>query len=522
MKRFVFPKYLKFMPSISEWSSSIYTFNKRNLFLLNNNEKKAYSLLYHYFSSNLSYNKPTVNLELKLKHIDLSVIYNNSKYILGELVKSLYIFFSEYSKNLLFFSDNYNIENEKILIKKSWRLSRLLKYRLRRKSYLKSFKNRSVNKVYVSKPEIKHSIKEVIITVYVYNRERFYILKKLSKLTKRNFLKMRKNNKDSYKKFLLKHLSILIKKKFFLKKENESLAKFILAKIIWELHSPFASKNFKSIWYNIILQLDKFTLHFRDNENMYTNYDTKSVVPELNNTHICYKFDSNKYVLNNMKKIFYMNLKKVFICKFYIGIIYLTNYKFSINNMTELKNKLYKIYNKKININIINLKYLYLENTIFLDAIMNKLNDRKNKALRVIRKGLGLAKIVKLHPLFYRVRETEKNDSDKEFNKIDDILNNLLFKLKKSKYINIISRLKNKHVSGLRVEAKGRLTKRLTASRAVYKISYKGSLKNIYSSYNKLSTIILRGLSKSNTEYVNTNSKNRNGSYGVKYWISTY
>ena len=165
---------------------------------------------------------------------------------------------------------------------------------------------------------------------------------------------------------------------------------------------------------------------------MYTNSDTKSVIPELNNTHICYKFDSNKYVLNNIKKIFYMNLKKVFLCKFYIGIIYLTNYKFSINNLTELKNKLYKIYNKKININIINLKYLYLENTIFLDALMNKLNDRKKKALKVIRKGLSLGKIVKLHPLFYRERDSEINDSDKEFNKIDDILNNLLFKFIKN------------------------------------------------------------------------------------------
>jgi len=97
-----------------------------------------------------------------------------------------------------------------------------------------------------------------------------------------------------------------------------------------------------------------------------------------------------------------------------------------------------------------------------------------------------------------------------------------LFISKKNKYINIISHLKNKHVSGLRIEAKGRLTKRLTASRAVYKLTYKGSLKNIYSSYNKLSTIILRGLSKSNIDYINTNSKNRNGSYGVKYWLSTY
>jgi hypothetical protein len=186
--------------------------------------------------------------------------------------------------------------------------------------------------------------------------------------------------------------------------------------------------------------------------------------------------------------------------------------------MIELKNKLYNIYKKKININVINLKYLYLENTIFLNGIINKLNDRKKKALRVIRKGLSLAKVVKLHPLFYRDREVGINDdSYTQFNKINDKLNNLLFIIKKNKYINIMSHLKNKHVSGLRIEAKGRLTKRLTASRAVYKLSYKGSLKNIYSSYNKLSTIILRGLSKSNIEYVNTNSKNRNGSYGVKY-----
>lgn len=63
MKKFVFPKYLKFMPSISEWSSNIYTFNKRNLFLLNNNEKKhiiyfviILVLIYHIISQLLILN----------------------------------------------------------------------------------------------------------------------------------------------------------------------------------------------------------------------------------------------------------------------------------------------------------------------------------------------------------------------------------------------------------------------------------------------------------------------------------
>jgi hypothetical protein len=280
-----------------------------------------------------------------------------------------------------------------------------------------------------------------------------------------------------------------------------------------KINSPFKILK-KGIIYKI------FNLISFNNNNLNSYYDyfsNKNI--KSNNFFTLFKLKNNKYILNNIKKIFYMNIKKIFMCKYYLGLIYLTNYKFNNNNLTELKNKLYKIYKKKININIVNIKYLYLENTIFLDALMNKLNDRKKKALKVIRKGLSLGKIVKLHPLFYRERKVEENDSNKELNKIDHKLDNLI-KLKdnkKNKYINIILGLKNKHVSGLRVEAKGRLTKRLTASRAVYKISYKGSLKNIYSSYNKLSTLILRGLTKSNTVYVNTNSKNRNGSYGVKY-----
>jgi hypothetical protein len=369
---------------------------------------------------------------------------------------------------------------------------------MRKNFYLKLFKNRSVNKVYVSKPEIKYSIKEVIITVYIYNRERFYFLKKLSILNEIIFNMLKRN--ETY--------NIL---------ESDETAKSLLAEKLREIDYPFKYigngtipkfLNSRSLY----IDIEK---NFNNYYNIFNNFKNTSILTDT--ISIFLKLNSNKYIFNNIKKILYMNLKKVFMCKFYISIIYLNNYKFNNNNMIELKNKLFKIYKKKININIINLKYLYLENTIFLDGLMNKLNDRKKKALRVIRKGLSLAKVVKLHPLFFRLKKVEKNNSDIELNKINNKLNNLLFLLKKNKYINIISHLKNKHVSGLRIEAKGRLTKRLTASRAVYKLTYKGSLKNIYSSYNKLSTIMLRGLSKSNIEYVNTNSKNRNGSYGVKY-----
>lgn len=510
MKKFVFPKYLKYVSSVSEWSSSLYTFNKRNLFLLNNNEKKAYILLYHYFSSNLLFNKARTNIKLiNFKSIYINYIneYSLSKLLikiakinLFNLKKKTFFSFSNDDVNGI----NNNITNDRILLKKTWKLNRLLKYRLRRKFYLKSIKNSSVNKVYVSKPEIKYSIKDVIVTVYIYNRERFYFLKKLSRLNNFFYFKLEKNKNWNKKNFLLKFKYLLYKQLY-----KQSL-------IVRFLHQRIEKKS-------IISNLIKY---IPQNDNSEIDYNTFNKNYKLIGSSKPVMLYDNKFILNNIKKIFYMNLKQVYLSKFYIAIIYLNNYKFNNNSLVELKNKLYNVYKKKVNINIINLKYLYLENTIFLDALMNKLNDRKKKALKVIRKGLSLGKIVKLHPLFYRERdsdrEVEKKNLYTQLNSVNNKLNNLLFMLNKNKYVNILSRLKNKHVSGLRVEAKGRLTKRLTASRAVYKISYKGSLKNIYSSYNKLSTIILRGLSKSNTQYVNTNSKNRNGSYGVKYWISTY
>ena len=490
MKKFVFHKYLKYLSSVSEWSSSLYTFNKRKLFLLNNNEKIVYDIINLYFSSIVTYKKSTSNV----KPINLHYIYTNffSKFILSKLNvinNILYLLYPE-RNNLLFFFDKDNIKNGIILRKKTLRLSRLLKYRLRKKFYLKSFKNRSVNKLYVSKPEIKYSIKEVIITIYVYNREKFFLLKKLSRLNAyfNYILKINKSKKNYFKNNRLKKID----------------------------------SSFKNIKNDIMFKLINLIPLSKYNLNLYNNFKTDNNTSS--NFFILFKLRNNKYILNNIKKIFYINIKKVFMCKYYIGIIYLANYKFNNNSLIELKNKLYNIYKKKIILNIVNIKYLYLENTIFLDALMNKLNDRKKKALKVIRKGLSLGKIVKLHPLFYREKKVEKKDTYNELNKLEDKLVDLinLKDNKKNKYINIISGLKNKHVSGLRVEAKGRLTKRLTASRAVYKISYKGSLKNIYSSYNKISTLILRGLTKSNTVYVNTNSKNRNGSYGVKYWLSTY
>lgn len=80
----------------------------------------------------------------------------------------------------------------------------------------------------------------------------------------------------------------------------------------------------------------------------------------------------------------------------------------------------------------------------------------------------------------------------------------------------VLKFIKHIKLRGIRVEAKGRLTRPRTAARSVFKMRYLGGLKNFESSFLGLSTIMLRGDKKSNVSYSIINSKGRNGSFGVK------
>ena len=85
----------------------------------------------------------------------------------------------------------------------------------------------------------------------------------------------------------------------------------------------------------------------------------------------------------------------------------------------------------------------------------------------------------------------------------------------------VFNNIKYKHITGFRLEAKGRLTRRYTASRSIYKLRYKGNLLNIDSSYRGLSSVLLKGNLNSNLQYTKFNSKTRIGSFSIKSLISS-
>jgi hypothetical protein len=72
---------------------------------------------------------------------------------------------------------------------------------------------------------------------------------------------------------------------------------------------------------------------------------------------------------------------------------------------------------------------------------------------------------------------------------------------------------------GVRLEVKGRLTKRHRADRSIFKVKWKGGLKNIHSSQGGLSSVNMRGYAKPNVEHSIFTSKRRIGSFAIKGWV---
>jgi hypothetical protein len=221
------------------------------------------------------------------------------------------------------------------------------------------------------------------------------------------------------------------------------------------------------------------------------------------------------------------------------------NNKFKNWFINGLKRIISVIYNKKVEFNLVNLKYLHLNSDIFSESIAVKLRNRENRLLRVLKKALKLVKLPSLNKLSFYDKKNH-NNSALALNKYEtlnlnsyisrfkhkDILHVLLYKIfprymdkiespiysqrKNTLQENILNSTKHKNIYGVRLEAHGRLSRRLTASRSVFKLKYKGSLKNIDSSYKNLSSVMLRGNTKSNLQLTKMSSKTRNGSFGLK------
>jgi len=203
--------------------------------------------------------------------------------------------------------------------------------------------------------------------------------------------------------------------------------------------------------------------------------------------------------------------------------------KFNIFNFLGLKNILNKIYNKKIDFNLTNLKYIFLDSNLLTEVLAKKLKNRKNNVLRNIIKITSLVRIPYIIEYEYKTKKNKIAFSNILLNRdLDNFTENDILNFKDLMYIPLqklsiaLYYLRYKTINGIKIQGTGRLTKRLTALRSISKFKQKGTLKNVYSSVYKMSTVILTGFIKSNLQYIKKDYNNRNGSYGIKTYISSY
>ena len=205
----------------------------------------------------------------------------------------------------------------------------------------------------------------------------------------------------------------------------------------------------------------------------------------------------SKYIIFFYKKLIKKSLDKYLLHKYYQQLVFINKSKFNYNYLQYLKKYIEKIYNKNVEFNLVNLRRFYLNSDILSESITIKIRKNRRKLLKYLNTLKRKVKVRNKKNIFYQ---------------------SILNKLNNKKYLEevVLRNIKYKHVTGFRLETRGRLTRRYTASRSVSKLRYKGNLLNIDSSYRGLSSVLLKGNQKSNLQHTKLKSKTRIGSFGIK------
>nr|YP_009867914.1 ribosomal protein S3 [Orbiocrella petchii]QKG05113.1 ribosomal protein S3 [Orbiocrella petchii] len=432
------------------------------------------------FTNNLNNNSKTVSLNNKI----------------GDIGKTKYLpSFSKEWKNVIY---SYNKNNLKNVPMNDVNVNKIIqsyfnlyfkdhKFVGSKKFILLRRRRNFLRRIYVSDAEIKHTNNKAIITLYTVNREKKLLKKKFLKINKKisnNLIKryflLYKSNINKIYDILTKYkneytfVSDKISKKKFLQYKLEYLNQFIKLKDLY----------LKKIWSVII------TRYWKTYLKLLRKYDLM--------------YSLNQYKFNNQILL------------------------------PKLSNILNSILGKKIEYNIINLKSIAYNTDLFTHALALKLRKKRMNHIKSMFSILNRAYLPKINTIKERTLVQGSNNIDLFLDKYKDLkiisnlsnnnLNGLLNDIHKTSetkdiHNTIYNSIGYKNMGGIRLEVKGRLTKRYRADRSIYSLKWKGGLKNVDSSFKRLSSVLFRGNSNSNVSYSLNRSKRRIGAFAVKGWI---
>jgi ribosomal protein S3 len=200
------------------------------------------------------------------------------------------------------------------------------------------------------------------------------------------------------------------------------------------------------------------------------------------------------------------------------------NLEFLYKNLSDgtkftLVDLLAKYYNKKVELKVVRLRDMQLNAKILAERLAIELNQRIRSPLRTIRNALKTVRTSKVNLKLYYLKK--KSSFIKKYSALYNNISTLnvgdLKKINKTLVRNeVLMSTKYKAITGLKIQIAGRLTRRATAAKAVFKGGQVGGLRNIDSSVLGFSVGLLRGHQKPNIQKAFHNSKTKNGSFNVR------
>jgi hypothetical protein len=405
----------------------------------------------------------------------------------------------------------------------------------------KFFIRRSASKIFVGRGELKHTSDKVIITFYVHNTEKLSLKRKFLKLYKSFYSPKKKYVKKIDNKKIYTYLNEPLKR-FITIDQNGDIIKDMKGREVIIYNRPYTvdeflnsprniptvtekidllntplqeikeiTKKIKQITYNeaycstVESLIDKVSIYLKALSN-YFEYLTKLVEIKVLSNHE--KFLMFIKIANNFNNCNYpdYHYSKNIAEKRYKKNLYRLRYLFKFNSVKfekpfimKLTHLVEKIYDKKIEFNVVNLRQMHLSSDILTQALVLQLKDRNRMFSRIFFSSLNKVNLPKdrfsdrvnvLNKnefLINKIRNTYISDMiNTETIKTDSLnkvllnyfpsantleIENILGKNPISIKDYVLKHLKHSKLFGVRLEAKGRLSKRFTAARSLYKLN---------------------------------------------------
>ena len=553
-------------PANKEWKHSVYVYNKDYLkSLAIKNE-----IVNHVIESFFSMNRKKVKGTSKSKRVrDLTRMSKTKQFYVSnaeikqnsdKAIVTVYLFDRESQVLIrkLFFFNRFLEKNEILTLRKMLINTPLNNYKKFLSLKVKLFNRKKVPfRITSKKIELINRRKKEEIFKHrkfksISNKKRYFLHYKLRynnyKILLLNSL-LKKKEKIKYFfifKFTNWVLSLFNLRVYLLKyKNNEKFTKLKKGKLVITLGEKRTVKKKQAI-----------TFFFEDQKKMcikLLNF-VFFLLKHNRKTSLKQRCDIS-YLFNQFKQKHYRTFMKKQLKKEITAINCFSRFSlkgFKLGKATVmLKQCLHNIYNKKIELNLVNLKYLHMNSDILIKAIIIKFKKRRSDISKLLNKSIKLVQIpnekylvlknkpTKFNLDVYKGMSTNNVISDNENNKrLFEKLSKQIYSYKgKIRHIygglseieikNALNSVKYKLVTGVTLQAKGKLSKAFSATRAVFKFKYKGSLKNLdYLSNRDLkenypTSYMLRSQYKPNLQYTLSSSTKRSGTFGVKGWVSS-